>query len=191
MSEVGPGEDLLAELRKEGSARTGTFVPVMYAELRKLAHHYLSHERPGHTLQATALVHELYLRLIPQSDANWEDRGQFIGIAAHVMRQILVEYARGRGRQKRGGDQQRVPLEENLAVIAPEESDRWEDLDRALNRLADLDARQAQIVELRYFGGLTVDETADVLSVSTKTVKRDWSIARAWLRRELESNTGE
>ena len=103
------------------------------------------------------------------------------------MRQILVEYARGRGRQKRGGDQQRVPLEENLAVIAPDESDRWEALDRALNRLADLDPRQAQIVELRYFGGLTVDETADVLSVSTKTVKRDWSIARAWLRRELES----
>jgi RNA polymerase sigma-70 factor, ECF subfamily len=190
MSEVGPGGDLLAELRKEGSARTGTLVPVVYAELRKLAHHYLSHERPGHTLQATALVHEVYLRLIPQSDANWDDRGKFIAIAAHVMRQILVEYARGRGRQKRGGDQQRVPLEENLAVIAPEESDRWEDLDRALNRLADLDPRQAQIVELRYFGGLTVDETAAVLNVSTKTVKRDWSIARAWLRRELESRQG-
>lgn len=189
MSEVGPGRDLLAALRKEDSSRASMLVPVVYAELRKLAHHYLSYERPGHTLQATALVHELYLRLIPQAEANWEDRGKFIGIAAHVMRQILVEHARGRGRRKRGGDQQRVPLEDSVAVITPEESDRWEDLDRALNRLADLDPRQAQIVELRYFGGLTVDEAADVLGVSTKTVKRDWSIARAWLRRELESGS--
>lgn len=189
MSEAAPGSDLLAQLREEGSPQTSTLLPVVYAELRKLARHYLSHERPGHTLQATALVHELYLRLIPQAEANWNDRGKFIGIAAHVMRQILVEYARGRHRQKRGGDQERVPLDENIAVVAPEESDRWEDLDRALNRLADLDPRQAQIVELRYFGGLTVDETAGVLGVSAKTVKRDWSIARAWLRRELESGS--
>jgi RNA polymerase sigma-70 factor (ECF subfamily) len=187
MSEAGPGDELLATLRKEGSSRASTLVPVVYAELRKLAHHYLSHERAGHTLQATALVHELYLRLIPQGEANWDDRGKFIGIAAHVMRQILVEHARGRQRQKRGGDQQRVPLDENVAVIGPDEGDRWEDLDRALNRLADLDPRQAQIVELRYFGGLTVEETARVLGVSPKTVKRDWSIARAWLRRDLES----
>jgi RNA polymerase sigma-70 factor (ECF subfamily) len=187
MSEAGPRGDLLAELRKEGSSHTGALLPVVYAELRKLARHYLSNERPEHTLQATALVHELYLRLIPQAEANWDDRGKFIGIAAHVMRQILVEHARGRNRQKRGGDRQRVPLADNLAVIAPEASDRWEDLDHALNRLADLDLRQAQIVELRYFGGLTVDETAGVLGISSKTVKRDWSIARAWLRRELES----
>jgi RNA polymerase sigma-70 factor, ECF subfamily len=182
---AGAGGDLLAELRREGSPQASALLPVVYAELRRLAHHYLAHERPGHTLQATALVHELYLRLIPQSEANWEDRGKFIGIAAHVMRQILVEYARGRQRQKRGGDHQRVPLDDNLAVIDPAATERWEDLDRALNRLADLDVRQAQIVELRYFGGLTVEETADVLSVSPKTVKRDWSIARAWLRREL------
>jgi RNA polymerase sigma-70 factor, ECF subfamily len=182
---IEPGGHLLAELRKDASPRASALLPVVYTELRKLAHHYLSHERPGHTLQATALVHELYLRLIPQSDATWDDRGKFIGIAAHVMRQILVEYARGRHRQKRGGDQQRVPLEENLAVVDPAGSERWEDLDRALNRLADLDPRQAQIVELRYFGGLTVEETADVLNISPKTVKRDWSIARAWLRREL------
>jgi RNA polymerase sigma factor (TIGR02999 family) len=184
---IEPGGHLLAELRKDGSPRASALLPVVYTELRKLAHHYLAHERPGHTLQATALVHELYLRLIPQGEANWDDRGKFIGIAAHVMRQILVEYARGRHRQKRGGDQQRVPLEEGLAVIDPATGERWEDLDRALNRLADLDPRQAQIVELRYFGGLTVEETADVLNVSPKTVKRDWSIARAWLRRELES----
>jgi RNA polymerase sigma-70 factor, ECF subfamily len=179
------GGNLLAELRKDGSPSASTLLPVVYTELRKLAHHYLSHERPGHTLQATALVHELYLRLIPQAEASWDDRGKFIGIAAHVMRQILVEYARGHNRQKRGGDQQRVPLEEHVAVIEPAESGRWEDLDRALDRLAALDARQAQIVELRYFGGLTVEETASVLGVSPKTVKRDWSIARAWLRREL------
>ena len=182
------GGNLLAELRKDGSPRASALLPVVYTELRKLAHHYLAHERPGHTLQATALVHELYLRLIPQTDATWDDRGKFIGIAAHVMRQILVEHARGRHRQKRGGDQQRVPLADDLAVIDPAASDRWEDLDRALDRLADLDARQAQIVELRYFGGLTVEETADVLNISPKTVKRDWSIARAWLRRELESH---
>jgi len=186
MSEAGPGGDLLAELRKGGSSQTSALLPVVYAELRKLAHHYLSRERPGHTLQATALVHELYLRLIPQSEASWDDRGKFIGIAAHVMRQILVEYARERHRQKRGGDRQRVPFDENLAVIDPADTSRWEDLDRALNRLADLDPRQAQVVEMRYFGGLTVEETADVLHVSPKTVKRDWSIARAWLRRELE-----
>jgi RNA polymerase sigma factor (TIGR02999 family) len=185
MSEAGAGGDLLAELRKESSPNSSTLLPVVYSELRKLAHHYLAHERPGHTLQATALVHELFLRLIPQSEANWGDRGRFIGIAAHVMRQILVEYARGRDRQKRGGNQQRVPFEENLAVIDPAASESWEDLDRALNRLAELDSRQAHIVELRYFGGLTIEETADVLGVSPKTVKRDWSIARAWLRREL------
>jgi RNA polymerase sigma factor (TIGR02999 family) len=173
------------------TSQASALIPVVYAELRRLAHHYLSRERPGHTLQATALVHELYLRLIPQAEANWDDRGKFVGIAAHVMRQILVEYARGRRRQKRGGDQQRVPLDDDVAVIDPAESDRWEDLDRALNRLAELDPRQAQIVELRYFGGLTVEETASVIGVGAKTVKRDWSVARAWLRRELESGPTE
>jgi RNA polymerase sigma-70 factor, ECF subfamily len=186
MSETDPGGSLLAELRQEGSSGTSTLIPAVYTELRRLAHHYLSHERPGHTLQATALVHEVYLRLIPQGDANWDDRSKFIGIAAHVMRQILVEYARSRGRQKRGGDQQRVPLDEEIAVTEPDRAERWEALDQALDRLAVLDQRQAQIVELRYFGGLTVEETAQVLRISPKTVKRDWSIARAWLRRELE-----
>jgi RNA polymerase sigma-70 factor, ECF subfamily len=172
---------------RQGPSGTDSLIPVVYAELRRLAQHYLSRERPGHTLQATALVHEVYLRLIPQAEATWEDRGAFIGIAAHAMRQILVEHARGRGRQKRGGDQQRVPLEEDVAVSDPDEAARWEALDQALVRLAELDARQAQIVELRYFGGLTVDETAQVVGVSPKTVKRDWAIARAWLRRELET----
>ena len=186
MSEAVLHDDRAAESQKEAVASANTPLAVVYAELRKLAHYYLSREQPGHTLQATALVHELYLRLIPQGEA-WNDRGKFLGIAAHVMRQILVEHARGRHRQKRGGHQQRVPLVESVAVIEPAECDRWEELDRALNRLAELDTRQARIVELRYFGGLTVEETADVLDVSPKTVKRDWSIARAWLRRELES----
>jgi len=162
------------------------FLPVVYAELRRLAHHYLRQERTGHTLQATALVHEVYLRLAPRGGDHWDDRARFVGIAAHLMRQVLVEYARGRHREKRGGkDQRRVPLDEAVALIDPSECDRWEALDEALERLARLSARQAQIVELRYFGGLTVDEVADALRVSPKTVKRDWSIARAWLRREL------
>jgi RNA polymerase sigma factor (TIGR02999 family) len=186
MSGGGPGENLLAQLRQEGSSGTDSLIPTVYSELRRLAHHYLSHERPGHTLQATALVHEVYLRLIPQSDATWEDRGKFIRIAAHVMRQILVEHARSRGRQKRGGDQQRVPLDETVAAPEIDDAERWEALDHALDRLAELDPRQAQIVELRYFGGLTVEETARVVGVSPKTVKRDWSVARAWLRRELD-----
>ena len=168
---------------RELSART--LFPVVYAELRRLAHHYLARERTGHTLQATALVHEVYLRLVPRGDAAWDDRRRFVAIAAHVMREILIEHARSRGRLKRGGDRQRVWS----AVAFPtvdEDFERWEDLDRALDRLAALDARQASVVELRYFGGLTVEETAAVLDVSAKTDKRDWSVARAWLRRELD-----
>jgi RNA polymerase sigma factor (TIGR02999 family) len=164
-------------------------LPLVYGELRRLAHHYLRRERSGHTLQATALVHEVYLRLAPHGVASWDDRTRFVGVAAHLMRQVLVEYARGRRREKRGGkDQRRVPLEEAVAVIDPAECDRWEALDEALERLARLSSRQAQIVELRYFGGLTVDEAADALRISPKTVKRDWSVARAWLRRELSGS---
>jgi RNA polymerase sigma factor (TIGR02999 family) len=183
------GRALLAELRETGDidlSGSGSLFPIVYSELRRLAHHYLSHERAGHTLQATALVHEVYLRLIPQADATWEDRSRFIGIAAHVMRQILVEHARARNRQKRGGERGRIPLDDSVAPIEADFA-RWEDLDRALHRLTELDPRQAQVVELRYFGGLTVEETAHVLGVSAKTVKRDWSIARAWLRRELDA----
>lgn len=185
MPDAGPRRDLLSQLRKGGEAGVSTLIPTVYAELRRLARAFLSHERPGHTLQATALVHELYLRLIPQDEATWADRNRFIGIAAHVMREILVEHARARNRQKRGGGQERVPLDDRFAVISSQDADVWEDLDAALERLAKLDPRQAQVIELRYFGGLTVEETAQVLEVSPKTVKRDWSIARAWLRREL------
>lgn len=180
MSDQPPG-GVLAELRTAGST---TLFPLLYAELRRVARRYLSGERPGHTLQATALVHEVYLRLVPQTEATWEDRGKFVGIAAHVMRQILVEHARSRHRLKRGGDATRLPLEQDVAAVGAD-ADRWEDLDRALDQLAALDARQAKVVELRYFGGMTVEEAARVLGVSEKTVKRDWSVARAWLRREL------
>jgi RNA polymerase sigma factor (TIGR02999 family) len=158
----------------------------LYTELRSLAHYYLRQERPGHTLQATALVHEVYLRLAPQHGLSWEDRGKFVGIAAHLMRQILVDYARARHREKRGGkSQQRVPLTDGSAVVDAADSDEWAALDQALVRLSELSPRQAQVVELRYFGGLTVEEAASVLDVSAKTVKRDWAVARAWLRREL------
>jgi RNA polymerase sigma factor (TIGR02999 family) len=184
MSADDAGRTLLAELRDKTPASNATLFPLVYAELRRLAHHYLSRERPGHTLQATALVHEVYLRLIPQGDATWEDRAKFVGIAAHVMREILVEYARSRGRIKRGGERERIPLAEDVGHLDADFS-RWEDLDRALDRLAELDPRQAKVVELRYIGGLTVEEAAQVLGVSPKTVKRDWSVARAWLRREL------
>ena len=173
---------VLDDVRAPGAA---TVFPLLYTELRRLARRYLGRERPGHTLQATALVHEVYLRLVPQAEATWEDRGKFVGIAATVMRRILVEHARGRRRLKRGGAAERLPLEEEVAAVDAD-GDRWEDLDRALDRLAALDPRQAKVVELRYFGGMTVEETAQVLDVSEKTIKRDWSMARAWLRRELD-----
>ena len=167
---------------------TDSLISTTYNELRRLAHYYLRNERSGHTLQATALVHEVYLRLAPKSGTA--DSRQFISIAARLMREILVDYARRHQRAKRGGkDRHRVPIEEAaVLVIDVADCDRWIAVDRALDDLAALDARQAHIVELRYFGGLTVEETADVLSISPKTVKRDWSLARAWLRREL---TGE
>lgn len=185
MVEPDRGRKLLAELRDAAPAGPNTLVPAVYDELRRLAHHYLRRERRGHTLQTTALVHEVYLRLIPQDEATWEDRGRFIAICAHLMRQVLVDYARARGREKRGAGRHRVPLEDDVATVDPVEHGRWEDLDRALQRLGALAPRQVQVVELRYFGGLSVEETADVLGVSAKTVKRDWAVARAWLRREL------
>lgn len=179
------GPAVLAALRAEDGAANEALFPIVYAELRRMARHYLARERSGHTLQATALVHEVYLRLIPQDEATWADRGRFVGIAAHVMREILVEYARSRNRQKRFGRATRIPLDDDVATIDADFA-RWEALDEALERLAALDARQVKVVELRYFGGLTVEEVAQVLAVSTKTVKRDWAVARAWLRRELE-----
>jgi RNA polymerase sigma-70 factor (ECF subfamily) len=163
-----------------------SLLPVVYQELRRLAAGYIRHEKPGQTLQPTALVHEAYLRLLKDRPDRWQNRAHFCAIAAHSMRQILIERARARNAQKRWGEKARITLDESL-MGSGEQSVNLLALDEALERLAGLDPEQARIVELRFFGGLTVDETADALSVSPATVKRHWTIARAWLARELES----
>jgi RNA polymerase sigma factor (TIGR02999 family) len=164
-----------------------TLLPIVYQELRRLAASYLRRERPGQTLQPTGLVHEAYLRLMKDRPDRWQNRAHFCAIAAHSMRQILIERARARGAAKRGGAQPRVTLDEAL-VAGGEQSFDILALDRALERLATLDAEQARLVELRFFGGLTVEETAEAMSISPATVKRHWAIARAWLARELEGD---
>jgi RNA polymerase sigma factor (TIGR02999 family) len=173
------------------SARQGdehalaTLVPLVYDELRSLAASYLRRERPGHTLQATALVHDVYLRLLQDSHLSWQNRAHFFGIAARSMRQILIERARARGTAKRGGDQVRVTFDAGLIAAAPQAVD-LEALDDALTRLAALDADLARVVEVRFFGGLSIEETAEALSVSPATIKRRWALAKAWLARELD-----
>ena len=157
--------------------------PLVYQELRRLAGAYMRRESPGQTLQATALVHEAYLRLAGHA-GPWEDRRHFVGIAARAMRQILVEHARARGAQKRWGAMDRVSLHESLAAAAGRD-DFLPALDQALDRLAAVDPEHAHIVELRFFAGLTVEEAADALQLSPATLKRRWSLARAWLFREL------
>jgi RNA polymerase sigma factor (TIGR02999 family) len=163
-------------------------IPLVYEELRRTAKRYMRRERAGHTLQTTALVNEVYLRLIDADSVRWQDRAHFFAIAAQLMRRILVDFARRRQQLKRGGDMHQVSLDEALAVV----QDRGIDLvalDDALNALASLDQRQCQVVEMRFFGGLTEDEIAEVLNVSPRTVRNDWSMAKAWLLREL-SNRG-
>ena len=162
-----------------------TLMPVVYDELRRLARHYLARERAPQTIQATALVHEAYLRLAKDKQQNWQGRTHFQAIAAIAMRRILVERARARAASKRGGSRARVTLDEALMA----DDDRPGEvlaLDEALTKLAEIAPQRARIVELRFFGGLTVDETADVLAISPATVKRGWTVARAWLRREMD-----
>lgn len=159
-------------------------MPLVYGELRRLAQHYLRRERPDHTLQPTALVHEAYLRLVDQRGVSWQNRAHFFGVAAQAMRRILVDYARRHRAGKRGGGSLKISLAD-VAVAAKEGSEDLATLDDALNRLAAMDPRQGQIVELRLFGGLTVDETADLLRISAATVKREWTTAKAWLSREI------
>jgi RNA polymerase sigma factor (TIGR02999 family) len=158
-------------------------VSILYDELHRLAHHYMRNERPGHTLQTTAIVNEAYLRLAGIEHIQWRDRSHFVAMAATAMRRVLVDHARGRARDKRGGDLTITPLDAD--VSAPEPDVDLLALNDALDRLASLDSRQARIVELRYFAGLTIEEVADALDVSSGTVKREWSIAKAWLYREL------
>jgi RNA polymerase sigma factor (TIGR02999 family) len=157
---------------------------LVYDHLHHLAAHYMRRERPDHTLQATALVNEAYLRLISQFGTAWRDRTHFFGVVARIMRQILVEHARARRAHTRGGALQKLPLDEVLD-FSPEKSQDLIDLDYALGPLERLDPQQARVVELRFFGGLTVEETAEILGISPRTVKRDWRVARLWLHHEM------
>lgn len=159
-------------------------VPVVYDELHRLAHHHMSDERPGHTLQTTALVNEAYVRLVDSAHANWESRTHFFAVCAQVMRRILVDWARSRQALKRGGGVTALDLNEALAAAQQPGTDLVA-LDDALNKLTAFDSRKGKVVELRFFGGLSVKETAEVLKVSPETVHRDWSLAKSWLRREL------
>src|SRR3984893_2147474 len=160
-------------------------VPLVYKELRRLAARRPPHERPDHTLPATALVHEAYVKLAAQRDAKWQNRAQFFGVASQVMRRILVDYARGQQRIRRGGRQQKVSLDDVLLVL-PVRTEEVLTVHESLSRLGQLDARQARIVELRYFGGLTVEEIAEVVGISTKTVTRELNVAKAWLYGDLK-----
>jgi RNA polymerase sigma factor (TIGR02999 family) len=163
--------------------------PIVYHELQRLARGYMKRERPGHSLQATALVNEAYMRLVGYERMQWQNRAHFFAVAAQLMRRILVEHAR-RHNVKRGADVQHVSLEE-AAVVGGERATDLVALDDAMNVLGQFDARKAQVVEMRFFGGLTVEETAEVLKVSPVTVMRDWSTAKAWLYRELTGRTGD
>lgn len=158
--------------------------PLVYEELRRRASRYLRRERRGHSLQTTALINEAFLRLIDAREVHWQDRAHFFAIAANLMRRVLVDHARRRDAEKRGGSALRLTLDEALAVAKETDVDLLA-IDEALDRLAKIDPQQARVVELRFFSGLTVDETAAALGVSPKTVKRDWSVARAWLCREI------
>jgi len=159
-------------------------IPLVYKELHRLAHHYMAGERPGHTLQTTALLNEAYLRLVDSAKPSWQNRAHFFAVSAQVMRRVLVDWARSRQALKRGGEVRPLELEEALAAADAPGTDLVA-LDDALKTLAVLDARKSKVVELRFFGGLSVEETAEVLKVSPETVMRDWKFAKSWLRREL------
>jgi RNA polymerase sigma factor (TIGR02999 family) len=178
--------DLLAQWSHGDDAALAELTPLVYDELRRVAHHYLSGERRDHTLQTTALVNEVYLRLADQTNPRWQNRAHFFAVAARAMRQILVSYARSQQAQKRGGGAFKVDLDE-VALVSQEESKEIVDLHEALEQLSALDARKAQIVELKYFGGLNYDEIAEVLKISRITVRRDWEFAKVWLYTELRS----
>lgn len=180
---------LLSALTRGEDGAASKLVPVVYDELRRLAASYMRRERVDHTLQATALVNEAYLKLVEQRSVNWQSRAHFFGVAAQLMRRILIDHARGHRREKRGGEQKKVSLDEAF-VFAEQRADELLAVDDSLNLLAKRDPRQARVVELRFFGGLSVEEAAEVLGVSPKTVKRDWSIAKAWLYADLKERYG-
>jgi RNA polymerase sigma factor (TIGR02999 family) len=188
--------DLLGELKHGNRAALDELIPLVYDELRRIASRQLARERPGHTLQTTALVHEAFLKLAGMDRIDWQNRAHFFGVAARLMRQILVDYAVRRGAQKRGGGQTHVPLDERALTAVPAAESgtvTLQDLiplDEALQRLETSDPRQGRVVECRFFAGMSVEETAEALGVSPGTVKRDWRIARAWLNRELTREQG-
>jgi RNA polymerase sigma-70 factor (ECF subfamily) len=175
---------LLIELTKGNNEATSKLIPLVYKELHRLARRQMRGERSDHTLQATALVNEAYLRLVENRPVRWQNRAHFFAVAAQMMRRILIDHARSHLREKRGGGQKTLALDEGL-VFGPEQSMELVQLDRSLSRLAEIDPRQSKIVEMRFFAGLTVEETAEVLQISPKTVKREWSIAKAWLHGDL------
>src|SRR5436189_3710143 len=180
--------ELLAQWSHGDNAALVELTPLVYDELHRVAHHHLSRQRPDHTLQTTALVNEAYLRLADQTNPSWQNRAHFFAVAARAMRQILVSYARTQHAQKRGGGLLRIELDE-AAFLSPEQSKEIVDLHEALERLATLDSRKAQVVELKYFGGLNYDEMAEVLKISRVTVRRDWEFAKIWLYTELHGAT--
>ena len=177
---------LLADWRQGEEAALEKLTPLVYEELRRLAHRYMAGQQPDHTLQTTALVNEAYLRLVDQTKPSFANRSHFFAVAATAMRQILVNHAKAQQRLKRGGGASKVDLD-TAALISPEQTKTVLDVDEALERLAELDSRKAQVVELKYFGGLNQDEIAEVLKISIVTVRRDWLFARAWLYTELQN----
>jgi RNA polymerase sigma-70 factor (ECF subfamily) len=181
-------ERLIAWNNGEDAARDDV-INAVYKELRRMADRYLRQENPGHSLQPTALVHEAYLRLLDQTQVTWQNRAHFFGVAAQMMRRILVDHARTKHRDKRGGSVPTLSLEEALNVGRDKPADLLE-LDEALKRLADIDPRKSQVIELRFFGGLSVEESAEVLEVSPQTILRDWKLGKAWLYRELRKDSG-
>jgi RNA polymerase sigma factor (TIGR02999 family) len=187
----GPNEvTLMLEQLKSSDQALSRLVPMLYDDLRRLASSHLRRERPHQTLQTTALVHEAYLRLASQNRVAWKNRSHFFGVAAQLIRRILIDYARTHHAAKRGADVQKLSLEDCM-VVSKENLGQLLALDEIMNRLSSIDRQQATIVELRVFGGLTVEEIAQVLDISPATVKRDWSVAKAWLAREMHAYVGQ
>ncbi|MBL8173337.1 MAG: sigma-70 family RNA polymerase sigma factor [Bryobacterales bacterium] len=179
---------LLQKVGQGDKASESALLDLVYSELHRLASSHMRRERKDHTLQASALVNEAYVKLLGAQDVPWQSRGHFYAAAARVMRNILIDYARTRAAERRGGAPHRAPLRDDMLMVE-EDPDRFLMLDAAMDRLAQLDARQAKVVEMRFYGGLNVEETAAALSISEKTVKRDWAVARAWLEAELSSSS--
>jgi RNA polymerase sigma factor (TIGR02999 family) len=181
---------LLVAWSKGDQAAGDQLLPLVYGELKRMARRYMAGQPPGHTLQTTALIHEAYMKVAGHEDKHWSNRAHFFGVAAQAMRHILVDYARARNAVKRGGEARAVSLDK-AALVTDDQAGELVALDDALNRLAEIAPRQGRVVELRYFGGMSVEETAEALKVSPETVTRDWRMARAWLLRELTETGGD